>query len=85
MLITGADVPLRPLEAAKEPDVPTAEFKVCVNTPKEDRAPRSRLQRESTDSDGELILFEMQKLNQRGREPPAAVCLVYCIRSNSSN
>lgn len=60
MLITTADVPPKPHEAVKEPNVPTAEFKVCVNTPKEDRAPRLRLQSESSDSDRKLLLFEMQ-------------------------
>lgn len=59
MLITTADVPLKPLETAKEPNVPTAEFKVCINT-LEDRASRLRLQSESTDSDRKLLLFEMQ-------------------------
>lgn len=62
-----------------EPSAPTAEFKVCVNTLEEDRAPRLALQRESSDSERELRLFEMEN------NPAAAVCLVYCSRSRSSN
>lgn len=42
----------------KEPNVPTAGFKVCVNTLKENRVPLLRLQRES-DFDREFGLFEM--------------------------
>lgn len=73
MPLTGADIQLKALEITKELNIPTTEFKVCNRLMRrnglclrcETSCPELplRLQREATDSDRKMILFEMLKWN----------------------